>query len=147
MTYRFSALISREDGWHVARCPKPDVTSQGKDVESLLVLASAKRSTFTLKPGACLRRGPPKANPFGQPSKSPTDMLKLPSISGDRVMRALIRAGFAELRKKGSQVSLERRVGDQVFKTVVPLHRDLAKGPLRHPQAVRIKARRVARML
>ncbi len=34
MTYGFSALITKEDGWYVARCPELNVTSQGKDVES-----------------------------------------------------------------------------------------------------------------
>lgn len=34
MTYRFSALITKENGWYVARCPELNVTSQGKDVES-----------------------------------------------------------------------------------------------------------------
>lgn len=57
-------------------------------------------------------------------------MPKLPSVSGERVIRALKRAGFVELRQKGSHVSLERRIGDQVFKTVVPMHNELAKGTL-----------------
>jgi len=57
-------------------------------------------------------------------------MPKLPSVSGERVIRALKRAGFVELRQKGSHVSLERRVGNLVFKTVVPLHDELAKGTL-----------------
>ena len=57
-------------------------------------------------------------------------MPKLPSISGQRVIRALKRAGFLELRQKGSHVSLEKRVGEQVFKTVVPMHSELAKGTL-----------------
>jgi predicted RNA binding protein YcfA (HicA-like mRNA interferase family) len=57
-------------------------------------------------------------------------MPKLPSVSGERVVRALKRAGFVELRQKGSHVSLEKRAGDQVFKTVVPMHSDLAKGTL-----------------
>jgi predicted RNase H-like HicB family nuclease len=34
MTYRFSALITKEADWYVARCPELNVTSQGKDVES-----------------------------------------------------------------------------------------------------------------
>ena len=34
MTYRFSALITKEEAWYVARCPELAVTSQGKDVES-----------------------------------------------------------------------------------------------------------------
>ena len=34
MTYRFSALITKEDEWYVARCPELGITTQGKDVES-----------------------------------------------------------------------------------------------------------------
>ena len=34
MTYRFSALITKEADWYVARCPELDVTSQGEDIES-----------------------------------------------------------------------------------------------------------------
>jgi predicted RNase H-like HicB family nuclease len=34
MTYRFSALITKENGWYVARCPELNVTSQGNEVES-----------------------------------------------------------------------------------------------------------------
>jgi predicted RNase H-like HicB family nuclease len=33
MTYRFSALITKEDDWYVARCPELNVTSQGTRVE------------------------------------------------------------------------------------------------------------------
>jgi predicted RNA binding protein YcfA (HicA-like mRNA interferase family) len=55
---------------------------------------------------------------------------KLPIISGDRVVRALKRAGFVELRQKGSHVSLERKVGDQAWRTVVPMHSQIAKGTL-----------------
>ena len=57
-------------------------------------------------------------------------MPKLPSVSCERVIRALKRAGFAELRQKGSHVSLEKRVGEKVFKTVVPMHSELARGTL-----------------
>lgn len=57
-------------------------------------------------------------------------MPKLPSVSGERLVRALKRAGFVELRQKGSHVSLERMVGEQVFRTVVPIHSELAKGTL-----------------
>jgi predicted RNase H-like HicB family nuclease len=34
MSYRFSALITKENGWYVARCPELNVTSQGRDVET-----------------------------------------------------------------------------------------------------------------
>ena len=34
MTYRFSALITKEGEWFVARCPGIGITSQGTDVEA-----------------------------------------------------------------------------------------------------------------
>ena len=34
MTYRFSAVITKEEDWYVARCPELGVTSQGENVES-----------------------------------------------------------------------------------------------------------------
>jgi predicted RNase H-like HicB family nuclease len=34
MTYRFSALITKEHDWYVARCPELNVTSQGEDIDS-----------------------------------------------------------------------------------------------------------------
>jgi predicted RNA binding protein YcfA (HicA-like mRNA interferase family) len=55
---------------------------------------------------------------------------RLPSISGERLVKALKRAGFEVLRQKGSHVSLERKIGDKVFRTVVPQHPTLAKGTL-----------------
>jgi predicted RNA binding protein YcfA (HicA-like mRNA interferase family) len=57
-------------------------------------------------------------------------MPKLPSISGERLVRALKRAGFIELRQKGSHVSLEKRTPEKNFRTVVPQHHTLAKGTL-----------------
>lgn len=57
-------------------------------------------------------------------------MPKLPSVSGERVVKALQRGGFVQLRQKGSHVSLEKRTGDKVWKTVVPMHSEVAKGTL-----------------
>jgi len=57
-------------------------------------------------------------------------MPKLPSVSGERVVRALKPGGFIELRQRGSHVSLEKHTSDRVFKTVVPMHGELAKGTL-----------------
>jgi predicted RNA binding protein YcfA (HicA-like mRNA interferase family) len=70
------------------------------------------------------------ASRFGAPWKLLTEMPRLPSVSGARVVRARKRAGFTALRQKGSHVSLEKRAGEQVFKTVVPLHSGLANGTL-----------------
>jgi len=57
-------------------------------------------------------------------------MPKLPSISGERLVRALKRTGFLELRQKGSHVSLEKRTPEKTFRTVMPQHHTLAKGTL-----------------
>jgi predicted RNA binding protein YcfA (HicA-like mRNA interferase family) len=57
-------------------------------------------------------------------------MPKLPSVSGERVVKALKRAGFVQLRQKGSHVSLEKRIGEKTLKTVVPMHSEVAKGTL-----------------
>ena len=57
-------------------------------------------------------------------------MTRLPITSGERLVRALKRAGFVEPRQKGSHVALEKRTPDKVFRTIVPMHRVLAKGTL-----------------
>jgi predicted RNA binding protein YcfA (HicA-like mRNA interferase family) len=53
---------------------------------------------------------------------------KLPNVSGELVIRALKRADFLELRQKGNHVSLEKRIAEIIFRTVVPMHSALAKG-------------------
>jgi predicted RNA binding protein YcfA (HicA-like mRNA interferase family) len=57
-------------------------------------------------------------------------MAKLPSVSGSRLLRALKRAGFVELRQKGSHVSLEKVTADRTYHTVVPVHETVDKGTL-----------------
>ncbi len=57
-------------------------------------------------------------------------MPKLPVISGKELIAALKRAGFTEVRQKGSHVSLQKVASGTTYKTVVPLHRELAKGTL-----------------
>lgn len=57
-------------------------------------------------------------------------MAKLPSVSGSRLVRALKRAGFVELRQKGSHVSLERVTPERTYRTVVPVHETVHKGTL-----------------
>jgi len=53
-------------------------------------------------------------------------MPKLPVLSGEELIKLLIKAGFRRVRQKGSHVSLQK--GE--FKTVVPLHDELARGTL-----------------
>ena len=53
-------------------------------------------------------------------------MAKLPVISGNELVKALLKAGFQIIRQRGSHVGLAKGT----FKTVVPLHPELAKGTL-----------------
>ena len=53
-------------------------------------------------------------------------MVKLPVVSGEQLVRALEKAGFEQVRRKGSHVSLKK--GN--YRTVVPVHDELAKGTL-----------------
>ena len=58
-------------------------------------------------------------------------MTKLPVVSGRVLVAALKKAGFEEVRQKGSHVSLQKITPDKTYRTIVPLHRELAKGTLR----------------
>jgi predicted RNA binding protein YcfA (HicA-like mRNA interferase family) len=53
-------------------------------------------------------------------------MPKLPVLSGERRIQALKKGGFEIIRQKGSHVSLQK--GE--YRTVVPLHDELARGTL-----------------
>ena len=52
----------------------------------------------------------------------------LPIVSGRDVVRALTKAGFAEVSQRGSHVKLRNEAGRTV---IVPVHRELARGTLR----------------
>ena len=56
--------------------------------------------------------------------------LKLPVISGKKLVEILERNGFTQVRQKGSHVSMEKVTAKKTWRTVVPLHRELAKGTL-----------------
>jgi predicted RNA binding protein YcfA (HicA-like mRNA interferase family) len=53
-------------------------------------------------------------------------MPRLPVLSGEELIKTLQKTGFHKIRQKGSHVSLQK--GE--FKTVVPLHPELARGTL-----------------
>ncbi|NJD52717.1 MAG: addiction module toxin, HicA family [Candidatus Methanoperedens sp.] len=57
-------------------------------------------------------------------------MPKLPVISGKEHIMALKKAGFVEMRQKGSHISLQKITSETTYKTVVSLHRELAKGTI-----------------
>ena len=99
-------------------------------MSKVLAEICAKPSNCIWRLGARRKTGRSNRRNSGQPSKFPIDVPKLPSVSGERVVRALKRAGFVELRQKGSHVSLEKRSAEIIFRTVVPMHSALAKGTL-----------------
>jgi predicted RNA binding protein YcfA (HicA-like mRNA interferase family) len=51
---------------------------------------------------------------------------KLPALSGAELVSLLKKEGFQVVRQRGSHVSLQKGA----YRTVVPLHDDLAKGTL-----------------
>ena len=57
-------------------------------------------------------------------------MSRLPVLSGKELVTALKKAGFVEVRQKGSHVTMQKITLDKTYRTVVPLHKELAKGTL-----------------
>ena len=53
-------------------------------------------------------------------------MPRLPVVSGHELIRLLVASGFRIVRQRGSHVSLQK----EMYRTVVPLHDELAKGTL-----------------
>jgi predicted RNA binding protein YcfA (HicA-like mRNA interferase family) len=58
-------------------------------------------------------------------------MPKLPVLSGEELIKILKKKGFEVIRQKGSHVSLKKITATMTFQTIVPMHRELAKGTLR----------------
>ena len=56
---------------------------------------------------------------------------KLPVVSGDRVISALVKLGYEVVAQKGSHVKLVRRLPEGKHVIVVPRHRELDRGTLR----------------
>lgn len=59
-------------------------------------------------------------------------MSKLPVVSGKDTVKALSKAGFIFVRQRGSHVTLAKEIAPNKYLiTVVPMHKELAKGTLR----------------
>jgi predicted RNA binding protein YcfA (HicA-like mRNA interferase family) len=56
---------------------------------------------------------------------------KLPVVSGDDLIRALAKFGYAAVRQKGSHVRLRHASDPQRIPVTIPLHSELASGTLR----------------
>jgi len=57
-------------------------------------------------------------------------MTQLPGASGKELIKFLQKQGFSKLRQKGSHVSLHKQTPDKTYRTVVPMHNELATGTL-----------------
>jgi len=59
-------------------------------------------------------------------------LSKLPVVSGKDTVKALSKAGFVFVRQHGSHVTLAKEISPNKYLiTVVPMHKELAKGTLR----------------
>lgn len=56
--------------------------------------------------------------------------MKLPQISGLKLIKILYKFGFITIRQRGSHVRLEKKIDNEVIKLTVPLHDKLKKGTL-----------------
>jgi len=53
------------------------------------------------------------------------------TISGKEVIKILCRGfGFSLISQKGSHVKLQKKLANRTITTIVPLHKELAKGTL-----------------
>lgn len=56
--------------------------------------------------------------------------MKLPIVSGMKIIKVLIKQGFVQKGREGSHVTLEKRTSEGVFRTTIPLHKEIGKGLL-----------------
>lgn len=56
--------------------------------------------------------------------------MKLPIISGKELIKALEKAGFNVVAKKGSHVRMKKKLKQRAIVTTVPLHKELDTGTL-----------------
>ena len=57
-------------------------------------------------------------------------MPKLPIISGDKLIKLLIKLGYEIARQKGSHIRLRKKTEIGEHNITVPKHREIAKGTL-----------------
>ena len=59
-------------------------------------------------------------------------MSKVPSESYLRILAALTRLGFVQVRQRGSHIRLEKSLADRTLKVTVPAHRPVKRSTLSH---------------
>jgi len=58
-------------------------------------------------------------------------MQKLPVVSGHEVIKALTKAGFEVVGRKGSHVRLKKKMPNKTYIAIVPLHPEIKMGTLK----------------
>ena len=56
--------------------------------------------------------------------------MKLPIVSGMKIVKTLTKLGFEVKGRKGSHVTLEKKNGE-IYRVTVPLHNELGRGLLK----------------
>ena len=59
-------------------------------------------------------------------------MSKVPSENYHRIVAALVRLGFIEVRQRGSHIRLEKSLIGRTLKVTVPAHRPVKRSTLSH---------------
>ena len=58
-------------------------------------------------------------------------MPKKKPVSGLKLIKALSKAGFQVVGRKGSHVRLKRKTSDNIYIVIVPVHPEVKKGTLK----------------
>jgi predicted RNA binding protein YcfA (HicA-like mRNA interferase family) len=58
-------------------------------------------------------------------------MPKLKPVSGLKIIKALGKAGFQVVGRKGSYVRLKKKTGEMTYIVIVPLHSEVKTGTLK----------------
>jgi len=59
-------------------------------------------------------------------------MSKVPSLSYDKIIRALQRDGWVMVRTKGSHVRLQKHIMNETLKLTIPAHQPVKRSTLVH---------------
>lgn len=58
--------------------------------------------------------------------------MKVPSVNYRQVINALRRDGWVVVRQKGSHIRLQKHIGNETLKIIVPAHRPIKRSTLSH---------------
>jgi predicted RNA binding protein YcfA (HicA-like mRNA interferase family) len=59
-------------------------------------------------------------------------LAKVPSVNYDRIVAALRRLGYVQVRQRGSHIRMERALVDRTIRITIPAHRPIKRSTLSH---------------